>query len=187
MSQAFAYGFAVKCASLGLNQAQTESLFEKVAFGLEDISNYIKANPEQIAGGLGGAALGGLGGYGLGHAVKKDENSNAPVYGGLLGALAGGAGGAIGLPELLKHLTANAQGAGAVGGPSSSGVAEAPGTTGADLNIPQTPAASDPSTLNPGGVNLDSAAVHGGFGRPGMGLNKDQKSILAGVKATNKA
>jgi hypothetical protein len=61
----------------------------------------------RVLGGLGGAAAGGLGAYGLARMTQSDEdkeNSNTPMLAALLGALAGGAGGVYGGPQLAALL-----------------------------------------------------------------------------------
>lgn len=61
----------------------------------------------RVLGSLGGAAVGGLGAYGLSRLTQSEEDketSNTPMLAGLLGALAGGAGGYYGGPQLADML-----------------------------------------------------------------------------------
>lgn len=61
----------------------------------------------KVIGGLGGAAAGGVGAYGLAKMTQSDEDREAgrtPLLAPLLGALAGGAAGAYGGPQLAEML-----------------------------------------------------------------------------------
>lgn len=61
----------------------------------------------RVLGSLGGAAVGGLGAYGLSRLTQSEEDketSNTPMVAALLGALAGGAGGYYGGPQLAAML-----------------------------------------------------------------------------------
>ena len=61
----------------------------------------------KVIGGLGGAAAGGVGAYGLAKMTQSEEDSEAgrtPLLAPLLGALAGGAAGAYGGPQMAEML-----------------------------------------------------------------------------------
>jgi hypothetical protein len=61
----------------------------------------------KVIGGLGGAAAGGVGAYGLAKMTQSDEDRESgrtPLLAPLLGALAGGAAGAYGGPQLAEML-----------------------------------------------------------------------------------
>ena len=90
-----------------LTELSLRRFTQKIA-GHAKQANPLTALTPNVLGGLGGAAMGGLGLYGIARALQSEEDRKrrgmTPALAGLAGALAGGAGGYLGTEPLIAAL-----------------------------------------------------------------------------------
>jgi hypothetical protein len=152
----------------------------------------------RVLGGLGGAAAGGLGAYGLARMTQSDEdkeNSNTPMMAALLGALAGGAGGVYGGPQLAAMLQGGGKGVAPAAATNSDSLPEIMNGPGGDVDVSQ-PTRAGITAPKPAPVDNSTAAyfkARTGTATPNaetqdyMAENGIQSSPLSGATGPNVA